>query len=333
MAHINVVMTTVFYEGEHLERLKKAFAPAELIKVHPRDQEGMAKALEVADVAVLSYDLDERFIKAPKLKWVHCDHAGLNRCAKPELFERGLLVTSSAGRSAPVLAEHAFLFMLALSYRYPDFLQAQKEHKWGIPGQEKLRGLFGKTAGIIGLGNTGKELAQRCKAFGMKVLAYKRSACEVPSYVDRLYSKDNGETMDELLKESDFIVLALPLSNSSYHLLGEREFKLVKPSAFLINMARGAVVEETAMLNALKNGEIAGAGLDTFEVEPLPPESMLWDAPNTLITPHVTPQVPDRVARSLDIICENIKRYRADLPLLNVLAEEDVFTKGQETYK
>jgi phosphoglycerate dehydrogenase-like enzyme len=328
MTEITTVLTTVAYSGNHMERLRTAFAPAEFIHLSRSDDLGIASALERADVAVLAGDLDERFLRAPRLRWIHCDHAGLNKSARPEVFDRGMLVTSSAGRSSPVLAEHAMLFMLALSFNFPAFLDAQREHRWGIPGQDALRGLFGKTVGIAGLGNTGLELAVRAKAFGMRVLGYRRRATETPPGVDRLYSADRGDALDELLQESDFVVLAVPLSDATHHLIGERELRLMKPAAYLVNMARGAVIDEAALVRALYEGWIAGAGLDTFTQEPLPPESPLWEAPHTLITPHTTPQVPDRTGRSLDIICENVRRYRAGEPLINALTPEDVYSRG-----
>src|SRR5262249_34766278 len=137
-----------------------------------------------------------------------------------------------------------------------------------------------------------------------------------------------GDTLDALLGESDFVVLAVPLSDATHHLIGERELRLMRPSAYLINMARAAVIDETALLPALRAGGSAGAGLDTCAEEPLPASSELWDAPNTLITPHVTPQVPDRTGRSLDIIEENVRRYRAGEPLRNLLTPEDAYTRG-----
>ncbi|MBI3971616.1 MAG: D-2-hydroxyacid dehydrogenase [Chloroflexi bacterium] len=328
MPEIKTVLATVPYSGAHLDRLRAAFAPAEFIHLRRDDTEGIAAALERADVAVLAGDLDERSLSAPHLRWVHCDHAGLNKSARPEVFEKGLLVTSSAGRSSPVLAEHVILLMLALAYDFPTFLDAQRRHQWGIPGQDALRGLYGRTVGIVGLGNTGTELAVRAKALGMRVLGYRRQASGPPPGVDRLYSAEGGDTLDELLQQGDFVVLAVPLSDATYHLIGERDLRLMKRSAFLVNMARGAVVDETALIRALYEGWIAGAGLDTFTREPLPPDSPLWDAPHTIITPHVTPQVPDRTGRSLDILCENVRRYRAGEPLLNLLKPEDVYTRG-----
>lgn len=327
MRNIDVVMSTVKYDDSHLESLKRIFYPAEFILVDGKDDTGVAKALERADVAVLSADLDERFLKGKKLKWIHCDHAGLNKSARPAVFEKGLLVTGSAGRSGPVLAEHALFFMLSHVYHSNQFMAAQVLHQWGLPGQDQFYGLFGQTVGVIGMGHTGKEMAVRAKALGMTVLGYRRRQTEPPAGVDKLYCADNGDTLDELIKESDFIVLALSLSDKSYHLIGERELNMMKSSAFIANVARGAIIDEKALIKALREGKIAGAGLDTFENEPLPKESPLWDIPNVRVTPHLTPRVPDRVGRSLDVIKENVKRYCNEEPLLNMITLEDVFTK------
>ncbi|CAN7654292.1 D-2-hydroxyacid dehydrogenase [Phenylobacterium sp. LjRoot219] len=320
------VVTTLRYEGEHRRRLETALAGAEILRFDSPDASGFDQALQRADVAILAKDPDQRFFSVPRLRWIHVDHAGLNRAARPEAFRPGLIVTGSAGRSAPVLAEHALFFALALAYRYPVFLDAQRAHRWGVPDQDQLRGLYGRTIGIVGLGNTGKELAVRAKAFGMRVLGYRRRATEPPPGVDQLFSADAGDGLDTLLAQSDFLVLVLGLSDATHHLIGAHELGLIGPNGYLINMARGPVVDEAALTEALYEGRIAGAGLDTFEVEPLPRNSRLWDAPNTLITPHVTPAVPDRTARSLDIICENIRRFQTGEPMLNRLTQEDIYS-------
>lgn len=325
MPEINVVLLTVHWAEEYVDRLRQHLAGAELVRT--QDAAEIARTLARADVAILSGDLDDRFADAPRLRWVHCDHAGLNKSARPWVFERGLLVTSSSGRSAPALAEHAILFMLLFSYCFPDLLAAQRAHQWGIPGQDRLRGLIGRTVGIVGLGNTGRELATRARALGMRVLGYRRRAEDVPG-VDRMYAAEHGESLDELLAESEFVVLATPLSDATHHLIGARELGLMQPSAVLVNMARGGVVDEAALIEALRAGRIAGAGLDTFAQEPLPSDSPLWDVPNVLITPHMTPQVPDRTGRSLEMIVENIRRYRAGERMLNLLTPADVYTRG-----
>lgn len=321
------VVSTLAYEGEHWRRLEQALAGAEVLRFAMPDEPGFAEALERSDVAILAKDPDERFYRVPRLRWIHIDHAGLDKAAKPEAFREGLVITGSAGRSAPVLAEHALFFALNLAYRAPAFFEAQQAHRWGIPGQADLRGLFGRTIGIVGFGNTGRELAARSKAFGMRVLAYRRRSEETPGDVDRMFSFGAGDRLDTLLAESDFVVLALGLTEATYHLIGERELDLIGPKGYLINMARGPIVDESALVRAVQQGRIAGAGLDTFEIEPLPQDSLLWDLPNVIITPHVTPAVPDRTARSLEIILENIRRFVAGEPMLNQLTPEDVYTR------
>lgn len=322
------VLTTLAYQGAYWDGLISALEGAEVLRLEDPEAPGFAAALARADVAILRKDPDPQILSAPNLRWIHVDHAGLNRAAKPEAFRDGLVITGSSGRSSPVLAEHAMFFALALAYRYPTFLDAQRAHHWGVEGQNDLRGLYGRTIGIVGLGNTGQELAVRAKAFGMRVLGFRRRQTPPPPSVDQLFSADANDGLDAMLEQSDFIVLALGLSDQTHHLIGRRELGLIGPGGYLINMARGPVVDERALIEALQSGDIAGAGLDTFEVEPLPVESPLWDAPNTLITPHVTPAVPDRTQRSLDIICENIRRFKSGEPLLNVLTREDQYSQG-----
>lgn len=325
MPDIGVALLTVRWDDKYIAQLREHLGGAEVI--HTQDAGEIGEALARADVAILSGDLDDRFADAPHLRWIHCDHAGLNKSARPWVFERGLQVTSSSGRSAPALAEHAIFFMLLFAYQYPRFQQAQRAHQWGFPGQDALRGLIGRTVGIVGLGSTGRELAVRAQAFGMRVLGYRRQAVDVPG-VDHLYAAERGDTLDELLQTSDFVVLATPLSDATRHLIGSRELALMKPSAVLVNMARGGVVDEAALIETMRRGGIAGAGLDVFEREPLPADSPLWDLPNVAITPHTTPQVPDRTGRSLEMIVENVRRFRAGEAMLNQLTPADIYTRG-----
>lgn len=328
MPDIRVALVTLPWRDASLGRLKAALAPAEVICAHRFNALQIGSALRRADVALLAGDIDDRFVSAPLLRWVHCGHAGLDRSARPEVFERGLLVTSSAGRSAPALAEHAMFFMLALSFRFGRFYEAQLAGRWGVPGQHDLRALYGQTLGIIGLGHTGIELAKRAKAFGMHVSAYRRRTQSVPE-VDRLYSTDRGETLDALLGESDYVVLALPLTDQTRLLIGARELALMRPTARLVNIARGGLVDEQALVDALNSGRLAGAALDVVGQEPLPRDSQLWRTPNLLITPHVTPKSMDREDRSLEILLENIRRYRAGEPMLNQLTRADVLSSSR----
>jgi phosphoglycerate dehydrogenase-like enzyme len=325
---IRSVLATVMFQPEEIEQLRQAFAPAEFVHVHPLDVDGLARALETADVAVLWGDLDERHLAAPGLRWVHCDHAGLTRSARPEVFDRGLLVTGSAGRSAPALAQHAFYFALALTFDARGLLERQAAHEWRAPeGYENRLALHGKTLGIVGFGNTGREMALLGKAFGMRVIAYRRRAGEDAPAVDRLLAADAGDSVDALVEESDVIMLAAHLSDETYHLFSADQFASMKSSAYIINLARGGIIDQEALVEALRSGAIAGAGLDVADPEPLPADSPLWDLPNVLITPHMTPRLPDRTARSIQVIAENVGRYRRGEPLLNALTPRDVYTR------
>lgn len=310
-----------------MARLRDAFGPAELIQATASNNETIASALERAEVAIISGDIDARFLAAPHLRWIHCDSSGLERSARPEIFARGLLVTGAAGRSAPALAQHVLFFALALTYDAPGLVAMKAKHVWrGLPGYEQRASLWGKTIGIIGFGRTGEETAKLAAACGMRVIAYRKRALDLPANVDRLYSADRGDGIDDLLRESDVIVLSVRLTDGTRHLIGRRELGLMKRSAYLINVARGAVVDQVALLAALHDGAIAGAGLDVFEREPIPAMDPIWDAPNVIITPHATPSMPDREARSTDVIVENARRYRAGEPLVNLLYPDDAYT-------
>lgn len=331
MTSISTVLSTVPFSESEIEQLRTAFAPAEFVWCPSDDAETIATLLERADVAVLEGDLDDRFLAAPRLRWVHCDHSGLNKSARPEVFEKGLIVTGSAGRSAPALAQHGFYFALALTFEAQRLFEHQANHVWrGIDGYFWKEGLWGKTLGIVGFGHTGREMAALGKAFGMRVIVYRRNGETVPADVDLLLASDNGDSIDRLVTESDVIMLATQLTDETFHLFDAQRFAQMKNTAFIINLARGAVIDTAALIDALVGGAIAGAGLDVFEQEPLPADSPLWDAPNLVLTPHMTPRMPDKTQRSIDTIVENIRRYRAGEPLLNAITPRDAFTRTPE---
>ncbi len=310
------------------QRFREAVKPDTLVCVSQSDTEAVARALETAEIAIITGDLDERFTNAPKMRWVHCDHAGLTKSARPGVFQKRLAVTGSAGRSAPALAEHAIMFMLMLGSNYPAFYEAQKRKEWlRYRGAENLRALWGRTVGIIGMGHTGVALAARCKAFEMRVLGYRRRDAPPPPGVDRMFCADKGETIHPILDECDILALVVNLSDATHHLIGRAELRRMKRSAIIVNLSRGGVIDEAALVEALQTGSIGGAGLDVAEVEPLPPTSPLWEAPNTLITPHFTAALPDKSDRSLAVIVENFAHFRKGTPMRNRITEEDLYTK------
>jgi len=325
-----LAMNELPFTADQWKRLLEAVTPDELVRVSKSDEVALAAALGHAEIAFLADDLGDAHLHAPSLKWVHCDHAGLNGSAKPEALKRGLIITGSAGRSGPALAEHAFMFLLALTTELPTMLQTQMRKQWAPPPDAKrLSPLFGKTLAVIGMGHTGNELVPRANAFGMRVIGYRRRAIPVPG-VEKMYSVDQGHKVDEVLRRCDAVVVAASLNDTSHHLIGRTEIALLKPEALVVNLARGPLIDEAALCEALHDRRIAGAGLDVFETEPLPPASPLWHAPNTILTPHFTPAAPDRSERSLQIIIENIRRYREGIPLKNAVTNEDVYTAIQQ---
>lgn len=319
------VLVTLEYTQELLDEIVRALAPAKVTLCSLRDTQAVSEALKTADAAILNSDLNDQILNEGKnLKWIHCGHAGLTKSARPEVFARGIKLTGSAGRSAPALAEHAQFLMMALSYNWNGYLQKQQEKLWKAPENPGMS-LYGKTALILGVGHTGSELAKRLKAMDMTVLGYGRSKKSDPN-VDEMLCADDGGNLDAFLPRADFVILTLNLSDETYHLLDARRLGLLKKSAFLINLARGGIVDEQALIEALGDGTIAGAGLDTVTEEPLSPDSPLWDLENVLITPHTSPAFAQKQRFSADVILRNIEAFKKDLPLENEFTLRDVYT-------
>lgn len=287
------------------------------------------EALREADVAILNGNPDRHVLEAPCLRWIHCDHAGIDGFAPRELLDGRYLVTTSAGRSASAVAEHALYFMLALSHEAPRLWRAQRRRVWGLPGLENRSSLQGRTLVIVGCGHTGSQLALDSRVIGMKVIGYRRRVAPVPAGFDEVYAADAGDRLRPLLERAQVLVLAASLNDASRGLIGPGELAALPRGAYLINVARGALVDENALLAALERGHLGGAGLDVAAIEPLPPTSRLWSAPRTLITPHATPRVPDRDQASLELIGTLIDQYRRGQPLSGALDSRDVYTSPQ----
>ncbi len=328
----NVLVVTYLMKEENRKKLQEALSPAQVAFYMPNENEKIADSVQMADVVILEGDANEVILSGPNIKWIHCLHAGLDKTVRPEIFERGIVLTSSSGRSAPALAEHVLMFMLALTYDLPEMFRAQQACHWSggreyfMKGGLNKTGMYGKTVGIVGLGKTGQEVARLVKSFDMQVLGWRRSA-DKPVNVDEVFSTDRGDSLDTMLGRCDYVVLCAELNDATYHIINRDSLKKMKPSAFLINLGRGSLVDEPALIDALVNRIIAGAGLDTFEKEPLPESSPLWSLPNVLITPHTTPGLPDRDERALSYLYQNINAYRTDGQFVNRLTERDLYTK------
>ncbi|MCR4675939.1 MAG: hypothetical protein K5634_01770 [Sphaerochaetaceae bacterium] len=278
------------------------------------------------DVAILGHDIDASILAGNGMKWIHCTHAGVEKSATAEVFERGITVTSSAGRNAEALAEHALMFILALTYNINHIRDTQKAHKFGLgPAYKKHTALFGKTVGIIGCGHNGTELAKRLKACGVRVLGYDRNTRSDENFDSIVEAGE--ENLRKIAVESDFLVLTVSLNDSTFHMINEEILSIMKPSSYLINIARGGLVDERALEKALENHEIAGAGLDTFENEPLREDSPLWDMPEVICTPHTTPQIRDMEEKQWEFVFANIKAYQEDGQFVNALKSDDLYSK------
>ncbi len=189
-----------------------------------------------------------------------------------------------------------------------------------------MRGLYGRRMCIVGYGATGTHLAGLCLALGMEVVVYRRKDLPGPWPEVRVLSRDAGNSLKQAIEGADFLALCASLNDTSFQMVGQEEINLMRPGGYLVNMARAQLVNEAAMIAALRSGRLGGAGLDVTDPhEPLPPWSRLWSVPNLLLTPHVTPQMPDRTARTLALLADNLDRFRKGENLLHTFSEEDVF--------
>lgn len=257
--------------------------------------------------------LDKVLAAAPGLRWQHSPSAGVNHILTPHFLQRDIILTNSAGVHAIPISEFVLAFMLYHTKNLRKLQTLQDEHTW-------IRGIFleelaDTTLLIIGAGNIGQAIASRAKAFGVRVWGSRRHPEPLPNF-DKIVG---GDEWRSLLPDADYVVIATPLTPETKGLIDEAALRSMRPSAYLINIARGAIVDETALLTALREGWIAGAGLDTVATEPLPPESPLWSLPNAFITPHcsgLSPRLKERIA---ELFIDNLQRYQSGQPLRNVV--------------
>jgi phosphoglycerate dehydrogenase-like enzyme len=251
------------------------------------------------------------------LRWFHSFSAGVDHPAFRVIIERGTLLTNSPGTSSPAIAQYVLGMMLRVAKRMDVWAGQQRERVWQpLPTDE----LTGMTAGVIGLGTIGGEVARLAKAFGMRVIGCRRRQRR-PRHVDELVPP---ERLRDLLARADFAVLAVPLSSHTENLIGEAELRAMQPHAWLINVSRGQVVDEDALVRAIKERWLAGACLDVVREEPLPPESELWSLPNVIVTPHNSGWSPLNQERNLELFLDNLRRYVGDRPLRNRVRLRDL---------
>jgi phosphoglycerate dehydrogenase-like enzyme len=318
------------YRSRDLERIRAAAPGARLVTV---SVEGLADGplddVEVMLRGWLSSDAFDRLLaRAPHLAWVHSATSGVERALTPASRERRLIVTNARGVFSRPIAEYVMMMILGVSRRLPQLLELQRERTWQPLEGAELRDV---TVGIVGLGSIGRAVGALATAFGCRVVAVRRRPdhaaadreegdVEDRSFGEVMLDRVGGpETLPELLGESDFIVLAAPLTPETEDMINADTLAMVKPGAWLINVARGRLIDERALIRALRDGPLGGAVLDTFRDEPLPPMSSFYDLPNVIVTPHTAWSSGRVLDRSVELFCDNLRRFAKGEPLLNVV--------------
>jgi len=251
---------------------------------------------------------------APDLRWIQSHSAGMDNFLFPEIINRDVMVTNMAGLYASQGAEHAWALLLSLTRGVPSTTDDNGRKVWPMPALE----LTGGTLGIIGLGGFGLEIVKRAVGYDMTILAIDPVRQDKPLEVTEL-NRPSRQNLHSLLKRSDAVMIACPKVPETYHLIGGKELAVMKNTAYLVNVTRGGIVDEQALIIALKSGQIAGAGLDVAEVEPVPPNSPLWEAPNLIITPHRAGSSQHRPQKTFEFFCDNLRRYLKGEKLENVV--------------
>jgi phosphoglycerate dehydrogenase-like enzyme len=268
-------------------------------------------------------NFDRLLARCPNLAWVHSATAGVERVLTPDAAARSLTITNARGVFSEPIAEYTLMMILSVLRRLPELMELQQERTWQpLPAREMRQ----VTVGIVGLGSIGRNVARLALAFGARVIGtskepdLRRDFTEpMPAGMDRIMDHAH---LPELLAESDFVVLAVPLTPETDRLMNGPRLAQMKPGSWLINVARGRLVDQRALLRALRNGPMAGAILDTIWEEPLPPSSPLWDAPGLILTPHTSWSSGRVLDRSIELFCDNLVRYREGREMLNLVDPE-----------
>lgn len=260
--------------------------------------------------------LEKVLTASPRLRWQQSPSAGVNHILIPTFLQKDIILTNAAGVHAIPISEFVLAFMLYHAKNLRKLQTLQDEHTWvrGICLEE----LAEATLLILGTGNIGQAIASRAKAFGVQVWGSRRHPEPLPNF-DKVVGADEWRS---LLPAADYVVIATPLTPETKGLIDAAALRSMRQSAYLINIARGAIVDEVALLTALREGWIAGAGLDTVATEPLPPESPLWSLPNAFITPHCSAMSPRLKKRIAQLFIDNLKRYQTGQPLRNVVDKQ-----------
>jgi phosphoglycerate dehydrogenase-like enzyme len=335
-----VLVTLVIHPAVDAPRLARIIeAAGPMTVVNAADEVEAGRAIEDAD-AFFGKLTPSLLAAARRLRWVQAPTASLEHYVFPELVAHPAVLTNMRGLFSDVIADQVFGYVICFARNLHHYIRNQAEGRWAPVGGEAERSTFAAgpgtisaidrahlhlgdaTLGVVGLGQIGGEIARRGLAFGMRVVAVDPVQTTPPPGVAALW---RPERLPALLAESDFVVIAAPHTPETYKLFRRQAFRQMRPSAFLINIGRGVIVDLADLTAALQAGEIAGAGLDVFETEPLPAGHPLWRMPNVIITPHVAGASPRIAERHLEVLLDNLHRFRAGQPLRNVTSKAHWF--------
>ena len=286
----------------------------DLVIVEPKDE--AARLKEILDTDILFGDFNRSlFDAAQQLKWVQVLGAGVDGLLFPEFVESDIVLVSAKGFVGSHLADQTWALILGLIRGVGRAVRERTwDNRWSI--RDETWELAGRTLGIVGLGGTGIDVAKRAQGFDMRVISVDPEDVDAPSFIHEVWKMDR---FYDLLAESDIVSICAPLTDASHGMFDDEAFRRMKPSALLINVTRGKIVDEPSLIHALEAGLIGGAGLDVTPEEPLPQGSLLWDMPNVIVTPHVAGGSPNRDERTVGLFCDNLERFLVGKPLLSVI--------------
>lgn len=259
----------------------------------------------------------DQYLAATRLRWIQTPIAGIEFVQRvPELVASDVVLTNARGAHGATVAEHTFALLLALTRRIPSFERARERHTWlQREGYRGAVGLAGKTMGIVGFGTIGRAIGHRARGFEMRVLAVDAQPVPAGDDADSVWGLDR---LHDMIGESDVLAIAAPYTPETRGMIGEAEIRRLKPGAYLVCISRGSIVDEPALIRALQDGHLAGAGLDVAATEPLPPDDPLWDAPNLVLTPHCSNASALTTELTWSIFRENVGHFVKGEPLRNV---------------
>jgi len=316
LATYDGVLNDYTFTSEALKRIQAA-APEANIEVLKSTDEWPERKDELGPRVGVIFGLRPArwFQDMPNLKWAQQTGAGANWLLDmPEVAASDMILTNASGVHAIPIAEHILALMFALTRVLHLNMRSQVERRWVRRG--RVQELDGATLGLIGVGAIGEKTAEKAKGLNMQVLGLRRNPERGSPFVDRMYGPDG---LHDLLAAADWVAVTAALTAETQGMIGPAEFEAMKKTAFIVNIGRGPIIQEKALIRALEEGQIAGAGLDVFEEEPLPETSPLWDMKNVIITPHFAGVTPNYMKRLLNIFTENLRRYQASEPLINVV--------------